>query len=397
MAAGSDPEPGLRGALAIVGCGETEVGSLHGRGATEVCVEAARLALADAGLEKGAIDGLITCNPWVERHLYHAEMVSEYLQIFPRFCMTLNAGGATCLAALHHAASAIKTGLCETVLISAGDVPRTGLSAQQTLEYVSSTLHPQFEAPYGMSVQGFYALAARAHMHEFGTTPEQLAAVAVAAREHAARHPGAELRDPIQIRDVLESPLVADPLHALDCSLWSDGGAAVVVTGRDRARDFPAPPVWLHGIGEGHWHEHLFQARSLVESAASESGARAYAMAGLGPADMDFAEIYDCFTSVAILELEDLGFCPKGEGGPFVAEGHISPGGSLPVNTHGGLLCHSHTGHPGSMFSLTEAVIQLRGQAGARQLDEPGFGLVHAQGGVLSSHCTAILGAEGTA
>ena len=323
----------LRGTIAIVGLGATDAGALHGRGATELCADAARRALADAGLKKDSIDGLVTCNTWVESHLYHAEMFSEYL-------------------------------------------------------------HPQFDAPYGMPLTGSYALAARAHMHEFGTTPEQLAAVAVAARSHATLNPAAEMREPLEIRDVLESPLVADPLHQLDCSLWSDGGAAVVATAAERARDFPHDPVYLLGVGEGHWHEHLFQARSLVTTAASESAPRAYEMAGVGPSDVDFAEVYDCFTSVAITELEDLGFCKKGEGGPFVEDGNISPGSALPVNTHGGLLSHSHTGHPGSMFALTEAVTQLFGEAGKRQVEPAELGLVHGQGGVLSSHCTLILGTE---
>jgi len=384
----------LRGAIAIVGIGETEVGSLRGRGATEICADASRRALADAGLVKDQLDGLITCNPWVESHLYHAEMFAEYLQIFPRYSMTLNAGGATSLAALHHAASAIVTGMCDTVLITSGDNPRTGMTPGETASKMLTTVHPQFDAPYGMGLQGAYAFAARAHMHEFGTTSEQLAAVAVAARYHASLNPGAEMREPIEISDVLNSPVIADPLHVLDCSLWSDGGAAVVVVAAERARDFPQRPVYMLGIGEGHWHEHIFQARSLVTTAASESGPRAYEMAGLGPDDMDFAQVYDCFTSVAIAELEDLGFCKKGEGGPFVADGNAVLGGRLPVNTHGGLLSHSHTGHPGSMFALTEAVTQLRGQGGARQVPGAEVGLVHGQGGVLSSHCTLILGNE---
>ncbi len=385
---------GLRGSIAIVGMGETEVGALHGRGAVELCADASRRALADAGLGKGDFDGLITCNTWVESHLYHAEMFSEYLQVFPSYSMTVNAGGATSLATLHHAASAILTGMCETVLITAGDCPRTGMTPAETATSMLRTVHPQFDMPYGMPLTGAYAMAARAHMHEFGTPSEQLAAVAVSARQHAALNPAAEMREPITIRDVLESPMASDPLHALDCSLWSDGGAAVVVTAAERARDFPNRPVYLLGIGEGHWHEHLFQARSLVTSAASESAPRAYAMEGLDSADMIFAEIYDCFTSVALVELEDLGFCKKGEGGPFVENGNITLEGSLPVNTHGGLLSHSHTGHPGSMFALTEAVTQLRGEAGARQVPGAEVGLVHGQGGVLSSHCTVILGRE---
>jgi acetyl-CoA acetyltransferase len=385
---------GLRGSIAIVGIGETEVGALHGRGATEICADASRRALADAGLTKDKCDGLITCNTWVESHLYHAEMFAEYLQIFPRYCMTLNAGGATSLAALHHAGSAILSGLCDTVLITSGDCPLTGMTPLQTMESMTTTIHPQFEAPYGMPLFGGYALAARAHMHEFGTTPEQFAAVAVAARDRAVLNPAAQSREPIEISDVLASPMVSDPLHQLDCSLWSDGGAAVIVTAAERARDFPGRPVFMLGIGEGHWHEHLFASRSLVSCAASESGPRAFEMAGLRPDDVDVAEIYDCFTSVAIVELEDLGFCKKGEGGPFVESGSIALGGSLPLNTHGGLLAHSHTGHPSSLFSLTEAVTQLRGAGGERQVEGAEVALVHGQGGVLSSHCTVILGTE---
>ncbi len=386
----------LRGSVALVGMGETQVGSLPERGSTEICAEAARLALADAGIGKDRIDGLVTCNPWVEPHLYHAEMFAEYMQIFPKFCMTLNAGGATSLAAVHRAAAMIVTGACESVLITHGDNARTGMTPREVGEKMTTTMHPQFELPYGVPLTNGYAMAARAHMHEFGTTPEQLAAVAVTARLHASLNPAAEMRDPIGIDDVLNSPVVADPLHVLDCSLWSDGGAAVVVVAAERARDFPNKPVFFLGAGEGHWHEHLFQTRSLTSSAASESGPRALAMAGLGPAEVDFAEIYDCFTSVAIVELEDLGFCPKGEGGPFVADGNVALGGALPINTHGGLLSHSHTGHPGSMFSLTEGITQLRGNGAARQVANAEVGLIHGQGGVLSSHCTLILGTEST-
>jgi acetyl-CoA acetyltransferase len=188
--------------------------------------------------------------------------------------------------------------------------------------------------------------------------------------------------------------LIADPLHLLDCSLVSDGGAAVIVTSAERARDFPHAPVYLLGIGEGHSHEHISQAHSLTTSAARESGERAYAMAGLRPADMQFAQLYDCFTPTVMVELEDLGFCGVGESGPFVQEGHIRLGGRIPVNTHGGLLSHCHPGNPGSMFALTESVQQLRGNAGARQVPGAKVGLAHAQGGIMSSHATIILGTE---
>ncbi len=386
----------LRGSVAIVGLGETPVGELPTQGSTEIAAEAARLALDDAGITKGEIDGLITCNPWVEPHLYHAEMFSEYMQVFPPFCMTLNAGGATTLTAVMRAASAIVTGVCNTVLMTHGDNPRTGMSGLETMQKMTTTLNPQFELPYGIPLTNGYAMAGRAHMLEYGTTSEQLAQIAVSARRHASLNPAAEMRDPITVDDVMNSRVVADPLHALDCSLWSDGGAAVVIVSAERAKDFPNRPVYFLGCGEGHFHEHLFQARSLTTTAASESAPRAYEMSGTNPRDMDFAQVYDCFTPVVLMELEDLGFCPKGEGGRFVEDGNIELGGSLPVNTHGGLLSHSHTGHPGSLFALTEAVRQLRGTAGDRQVKDAEVGMVHGQGGVLSSHSTLILGAEAT-
>jgi acetyl-CoA acetyltransferase len=282
------------------------------------------------------------------------------------------------------------------VLVTHGDNARTGLTPQEVGAKMTTTMNPQFELPYGVPLTNGYAMAARVHMHEFGTTPEQLAQVAVTARKHAMLNPAAEMQTPLSIDDVLNSPVVADPLHAFDCSLWSDGGAAFIVVAAERAKDFPHRPVFLLGAGEGHWHEHLFQTRSLTATAASESGPRAFEMAGMKPDEMDFAEIYDCFTNVVVVELEDLGFCPKGEGGPFVADGNIELGSTLPLNTHGGLLSHSHTGHPGSMFSITEGVRQIRGDGGDRQVAGAEVGLIHGQGGVLSSHATLILGSEAT-
>jgi acetyl-CoA acetyltransferase len=189
--------------------------------------------------------------------------------------------------------------------------------------------------------------------------------------------------------------MIADPLHLLDCSLVSDGGAAVILTSTERAGDFPHDPVYLLGFGEGHGHEHISQALSLTTSAAVESGRRAYEMAGLGPADIDVAGIYDCFTPVVLIELEDLGFCEKGEAGAFVEAGETALEGSLPMNTDGGLLSHCHPGNPGSMFALTEVVTQLRRNAEERQVKNAEVALVHAQGGVMSSHATLILGREG--
>jgi acetyl-CoA acetyltransferase len=381
----------LRGKVAIVGAADTEVGVVPHLGATRLCLEAILAALDDAGLCKDDVDGLVTCNSVAEPHTYHAEAIAEHLQVFPRYCVSVATGGGTTFTALHQAASAIESGLCSTVVVAMADSLRSGLSRERAVAMQASTGHPQFEAPWGAPVSASYALIARAHMHEYGTTPQQLAAVAVSTRAHAALNPAAQMRMPITVEDVLNSRMIADPLHLLDCSLISDGGAAVVLTSAERARDLRRRPAYLLGAGEGHGHEHISQARSLTTSAAVDSGRRAYRMAGVGPADIDFANIYDCFTPVVIITLEDLGFCAKGEGGAFVEAGHIGPGGRLPVNTHGGLLSYCHPGHPGSMFALTEAVRQLQGTAGDRQLGRADVALVHGQGGVMSSHCTLIL------
>jgi acetyl-CoA acetyltransferase len=384
----------LKGKVAIVGAADTAVGIVPNKTPMELCVEAALAAIADAGLGKDDVDGLVTCNAMAQPMMYHAEAVAEYLQIFPRYCINVGAGGGTTFSILHHAASAIATGMADTIVISMADSLRSSLSREQAMLMQSSTGHPQFEQPYGPTVPAYYALIAQAHMAQYGTSSAQFAEIAVAARAHAALNPAAQKRELISVEDVLQSRLIADPLHLLDCSLVSDGGSAIVLTSAERAKDFPHQPVYLLGVGEGHSHEHISQAHDLTSSAARESGERAYAMAGLGPADMDFAQLYDCFTPTVLVELEDLGFCAKGEGGSFVQTGALKPGGDLPVNTHGGLLSHCHPGNPGSMFALTETVWQLRHSAGARQVNDAQRALVHAQGGIMSSHTTVILGRE---
>lgn len=384
----------LRGKVAIVGIADTEVGSLPGRTPMELCVEAALAAVDDAGLKLSDVDGLLTCNAMAQPMLYHAEAMAEYLQIFPRYCMALGAGGAASFSIIHHAAAAIVTGMADVVVVAMGDCMRTGLTRDQAMLAQASTGHPEFEQPYGATVPAYYALIAAAHMAQYGTTPEQLAGIAVGARAHAHLNPTAQMRKLLSVEDVLDSRLIADPLRLLNCSLVSDGGSAIVLTSAERAADLVQQPVYLLGAGEGHSHEHITQARSLTTSAAKEAGERAYTMAGLAPSDMDFAQLYDCFTPTVLVELEDLGFCKKGEGGLLVESGALMPGGDLPVNTHGGLLSHSHSGNPGSMFALTESVMQLRHTAGDRQVPKAQVGLVHAQGGIMSSHTTLILGSD---
>ncbi len=382
------------GKVAIVGAADTEVGVLRGRTPMELGVEAALAAIADAGLKKRDIDGLVTCNAMAQPMMYHAEATAEYLQIFPRYCIAAGAGGGTTFSIIHHAASAIATGMADIVVVAMADSMRSGLTRDQAMLVQAATGHPEFEQPYGPTVPAYYALIAQAHMAEFGTTQEQFAGIAVACREHAARNPAAQMRELITIEDVLESRMIADPLHLLDCSLVSDGGSAIVLTSAERAADMSQTPIYLLGAGEAHSHEHISAARNLTTSAAKEAGQRAFEMSGLRPTDMDFAQLYDCFTPTVLVELEDLGFCKKGEGGAFVESGALLPGGYLPVNTHGGLLSHSHPGNPGSMFALTESVVQLRGEASGRQVANAKNALVHAQGGIMSSHTTLVLGSE---
>lgn len=384
----------LRGKVAIVGAADTAVGKVPDLGAMALCAEATRLALDDAGIGGDQVDGLVTCNSMAEPYMYHAEALAEYLQIFPRYCVSANAGGGTTFASIRQAAAAIVSGACSTVVVALADRLRTGLSREQAMKMQSSAGHPQFETPYGATVPAYYALIAQAHMNRYGTTPEQLASVAVNARTHAARNPAAQMREPITVDDVLNSRMIADPLHLLDCSLVSDGGAAIVMTSSDRVSEYENDPVFLLGAGEGHGHEHISQASSFTTSAAVTSGRAAFAMAGLRPRDIDFVGLYDCFTPVVLIELEDLGFCEKGEAGPFVEAGATALDGALPMNTHGGLLSHCHPGNPGAMFLLTEAVTQLRRQAGERQVRDASVALVHGQGGIMSSHATLIVGRE---
>jgi acetyl-CoA acetyltransferase len=240
-----------------------------------------------------------------------------------------------------------------------------------------------------------YALAASRHMHEYGTTREQLAEVAVAARQWARLNPNAYMRDDLTVEDVLASRMVSSPLSILDCCLVTDGGGSLVVTSAERAKDLRKPPVYLLGVGEAHWHRNISQMPDLTVSAAAESGPRAYRMAKIGPEDVDVAMLYDAFTINTVLFLEDLGFCEKGEGGAFASGGRISPGGELAVNTNGGGLSYNHPGMYGLLL-LVEATRQIRGECGERQVADANVALVHGNGGVLSSQVSAVLGSEET-
>ena len=379
----------LRGRAAVVGVAESNLGAV-GPGITDLDLigQATARALADAGLRTSDVDALFASS---STDLVPGLNAAEYLGIRPRYADSTSAGGSSFIIHLFHAAAAIDAGLCSVALIVYGSTQRSaagGLSSVATPFPYEAPFHPRAPA-------SAYALAAARHMHEFGTTREQLAEVAVAARRWAQLNPVAFSREDLSIADVLASRMVSSPLTVRDCCLVTDGGGAVVVTSAERARDLPQQPAYLLGAGEANWHMNISAMPDLTVTAARDSGARAFAMAGLTVDDVDVAGLYDAFTISPLLFLEDLGFCAKGEGGSYVENGAIAPGGRFPVNTNGGGLSYCHPGQYG-LFLIIEAVRQLRGEAGARQVSTPSVALVHGSGGVLSSQATALLGTAAT-
>jgi acetyl-CoA acetyltransferase len=376
-----------RGKAAIVGAAESDLGAV-GPGFTplDLIGQATERALTDAGLEKKDIDGLFSASVYYQMPTL---AVGEYLGIRPRYSDATMMGGSSFVSHLLHAAAAIEAGLCEVALVAYAS---TQLS-EGGFRGVSDPPNP-FETPYRPRYPvSMYALAASRHMYEYGTTREQLAEVAVAARQWAKLNPNAFMRDDLTVEDVLASRMISSPLSLLDCCLVTDGGGALLVTSTERAKDLRMPPVYLLGAGEAHWHRNISQMPDLTVTAAADSGRRAYEMAGVGPESVDVTMLYDAFTINPILFLEDLGFCEKGEGGAFVEGGRTAPGGELPVNTNGGGLSYNHPGMYGLLL-LIEAVRQLRGECGERQVEGAEVALAHGNGGVLSSQVTAVLGTQ---
>jgi len=374
----------LRGKTAFVGAATFGIGEAPGYTSIEIAAEAARLAIADAGLKLSDIDGLFICLP---NDFLSGLTIAEYLGIRPRMTNNSRTGGSAFLTHAEWAMLALDAGLIDYALICYGANQRTGAG-----KLVSAQAPSPFELPYHPNNPvASYALAASRHMYEYGTSSEQLASVAVAARQWANLNPEAFRHGPLTVDDVLATRLVADPLHVADCCLVTDGGAAVVMTRADRARDLRQTPIALLGAASATWHTEISQLADLTVSAAQESGRRAFAQAGFAPSDIDVVNLYDAFTINTIMFLEDLGFCKKGEGGPFVAGGAIAPGGALPVNTNGGGLSYCHPGMYG-LFTLVESIRQLRGEAGDRQVQGARLALAHGNGGTLSSQATCILG-----
>lgn len=381
-------ENNLRGKSAIVGVGHAGFGEAHGQSAYDVMAQSSLAALADAGLKLSDVDGLF-CTMMEDS--MPVLMAAEYLGIIPRHIDGTMTGGSSFVNYLTSATMALEMGLCDVALICYGSNQRTASG-----KLVTASKLPPYEGLYGprYPISG-YALAAARHMYEYGTTRENLADVAVAARAWASHNPEAFMRDPLTREDVLASRMVGDPLTKLDCCLVTDGGGAIVMVRSDRAKDFPNAPVYVLGSAAESSHRQISQMKDYTTTAARESGKRAFAAAGVTPADIDVVELYDAFTINTILFLEDLGFCPKGEGGAFVSNGNIAPGGGLAVNTNGGGLSCVHPGMYG-IFTIIEAARQIRGDAPGIQLDGVELAVAHGNGGVLSSQVTAILGGAST-
>ncbi len=377
----------------IAGVAESPLGEVHDETELSMAAKASREALAEAGMTLDDVDGLLVNYMGEEGSV----QVGEYLGVQPRWADSTDIGGGAFEAFVHHAATAIAQGRCDVALITYASRQRSRRARTKTsamMEPRPDSLSAQFQSPFGLPQPiGQYALIAARHMAQFGTTSEQLAEVAVAARAWAGMNPKAWSREPMTVEDVLSSRMISDPLHKLDCCLVTDGGGAVVLTHRDRARDAAKRAIRVLGAGESHMHWHISQMPDLTVSPGVVSGREAFEVAGLSPSDVDVLELYDAFTINVVMHLEDLGFCRKGEGGAFLEDGRLRPGGSLPTNTQGGGLSYCHPGAFGILL-LVEAVRQLRGESGERQVEGARIALAHGMGGVHSTAATVLLGRD---
>jgi len=378
-----------RGSVAVVGAAESDLGLVAPHTSPlDMMAQATLRALDDCGLKLSDIDGIFSATSQVR---LSPLALAEYLRLKPDYFDGTIIGGSSFMSHVAHAQGAIQAGLCEVALITYGSTQRSvSRAAASPREY------NYYETPYRPFLPASaYALAAARHMHEFGTTREQLAEVAVAARKWALMNPVAWEKEPLTVEQVLKSRMVSYPLTVRDCCLITDGGGAIIMTSAARTKTLRKKPVYVLGVGEAIGHFTISNMPNLTLTAAAESGPKAYKMAGLKPSDVDMLSLYDAFTITPILFLEDLGFCPKGEGGRFVSGGNIAPGGKLAVNTSGGGLSYCHPGMYG-LLVLIEAIRQVRGECGQRQVKECEISLAHGNGGVLSSQCTVLFGSEAT-
>lgn len=376
--------------VAIVGAALSDCGRVDDKTVYELHHQATARALDDAGLDRSEVDGFMSTGTGQLAPIG----VADYLHLRPRWVDGTNVGGSAWELMVGHATAAIGAGMADVVVITYGSTTRADLKRGLRRADLPSGGRgaEQYELPYGHTLIARYAMAARRHMYQYGTTIEQLAEIAVSTRFNASLNPDAYYRDPITIDDVQSSTMMADPLTKLHCCIRSDGGGSVVLVGEDRVPDCRRPPVWVLGTGEAVSHTTMSEWEDFTESPCVRSGALAFERAGVRPEDIDVCQLYDSFTPTVLLTLEGLGFCPKGEGGPFVEDGKLRVGGTLPTNTDGGGLSCCHPGMRG-IFLLVEAVRQLRGECGDRQVPRAELACVNGTGGWFSSAGTVILGA----
>lgn len=371
----------------IVGVAETPLGKVLDQSEFSMVALAARKALDEAGLSFKDVDGIFTNYMGEEGSV----QLGEYLGVQPRYAESSDMGGASFEFFVHHAMLAIATGRCDVALIGYASRQRSRRNRKRVAASMDGSLAAQFEAPFGIHFPiGHYALSAARYMYQYDAKLEHLAEIAVTAREWAKLNPKAWVRDPLTIEDVMASPMLCDPLRKLDCCLVTDGGGAIVIARKDRARNAAKRPVRILGAGESHMQWHVAQCPDLTVTPGVVSGREALGMAGIKPGDVDVFEPYDNFTHAVLLYLEDLGFCGKGEAGAFVAEGRLRPGGSLPSMTSGGGLSYCHPGALGILL-LIEAVRQLRGEAGARQVTDAEIAVAHGTGGLAFSTASTVV------
>ncbi len=377
--------------VAIVGAALSDCGRVDTLSPFELHFQATKRAIADAGLTKDDIDGFGSTGMGLMAPIE----VAEYIGLRPTWIDGTGVGGSAWVVLAEHAVAAIQAGHADVIVLAYGSTSRADLKTSHRRANLSFGARGpvQFDAPYGHALIAKYAMAARRHMIEYGTTIEQLAEISVSARYNAGLNPDAFYRDPITIDDVQNSTMIADPLTKLHCCIRSDGGGAIVLTSEERARDLDRTPIWVLGSGETSSHTTMSEWEDFTVSPAVRSGKLAFERAGLTPADVDVCQIYDAFTPMVLLSLEALGFCGKGEGGPFVEDGKLRVGGALPTNTDGGGLSACHPGMRG-MFLMVEAVKQLRGEGGDRQVPDAKIACVNGTGGWFSSAATLLLGTE---
>ena len=382
----------IRGKACIAGAYEHPLRKAPDKTVAQLHAECAKGALEDAGLSLRDVDGYF-CGS--DAPGLGPISMAEYMGLRPRHVDTTNTGGSGYVLQVGHAAHAIAAGKCSVALITLAGRPRTGAPLHGEYGFMQDPQVPEvpYEAPFSPGTLNLYAMVAMRHMHEFGTTSEQMAWVKVAASHHAQHNPHAMLRTVVTVEEVLASPLLADPLHKLDCCVVSDGGGALLVVAPEIARSLRRPVVTVRGSAEAIKHVnggHI----DLTYSAGRESGAAAFAEAGLKPSDIQYASLYDSFTITVLMQLEDLGFCERGQGGKFVMDGNLISGvGKLPFNTDGGGLCNNHPANRGGITKVIEAVRQLRGEAHpAVQVKNCALAVAHGTGGLLGTrHGSATL------